>query len=446
VPLRLWNTLTGSLEPLVPIRPGQVGIYVCGPTVYDHAHIGHARSAVFFDVVVRFLRFEGYAVRYVRNFTDLDDKILEGAGSERIEAWKLADRYIRSYREDMAALGVLAPDVEPRVTEHIEPIRGMIARLVRGGHAYVRAGDVYHRFRSQGDCGRLATAAQSDLATVGFRVIPAEGKEDARDFVLWKKADDDGPAWESPWGRGRPGWHIECVAMGHRHLGSFFDIHGGGRDLVFPHHENERILSNSLAGTDLARYWIHHELVTVNGRKLSKSENFQCRIRDLRRGHGPMAIRMFLLSTHYRRPVDFTERRLDEAASALERLCGLAGRCGEDGEGEVRVAEGTTELGARFREAMHQDFNIPGALALLFASARRINRSLNAAGGHERLNRQTRLEMGDLLFLCRNILGILPETTAHGFSHRSAGLPASSRGIPLCTACKKDEERIEKRR
>ena len=440
MPLRLWNTLTGSLEPLVPIRAGQIGIYVCGPTVYDHAHIGHARSAVFFDVIVRFLRFEGYAVRYVRNFTDLDDKILERAGNERIEARELADRYIRSYREDMAALGVHAPDCEPRVTEHIEDIRGMVARLVQGGHAYVQAGDVYYRVRSQGDYGRLAAAAQSDPATAGFRVMPAEGKEDARDFLLWKKAADDGPAWESPWGRGRPGWHIECVAMGYRHLGSLFDIHGGGRDLIFPHHENERALSRSLAGTDLATHWVHHELVTVNGGKLSKSMHSGYRIRDLCRRHDPSAIRLFLLSTHYRRPVDFTERRLEEAVSALERLAGLAGRCGDTGEGEARVAEGTSELGARFREAMRQDINIPGALALLFASARRINRSLNAAGGHGGLKRQLRLEIGDLLFLCRNVLGILPESAGHVFSHGREGVQGPSCGTLVHTDSTEDEE------
>lgn len=421
--LKLYNTLTGMLEAFVPIRPGQVGIYVCGPTVYDHAHIGHARSSVFFDVIVRYLRHEGLSVRYVRNFTDMDDKILERSRIECIDAGSLATTYIRSYREDMAALGVLAPDVEPRVTEHIEPIREMIAWLVESGHAYVRAGDVYYRVRSQGDYGRLAAVARSDLATAGFRVMPPEGKEDARDFVLWKRADDGGPAWESPWGRGRPGWHIECVAMGHRHLGSLFDIHGGGRDLIFPHHENERILSRSLAETDLARYWLHHELVTVNGRKLSKSTDTLCRIRDLIRRHHPEAIRLFLLSTHYRRPVDFTERRLEEAASTLNRLFGLAERCGDAGEREVRVSEGTTELGAQFREAMHQDFNIPGALALLFASARRINRSLNSDEGREGLTRQLRLEIGDLLYLCRNVLGILPETAAHGLAAGREGVP-----------------------
>jgi len=403
VPLRLWNTLTGSLEPFVPIRPGHIGIYVCGPTVYDHAHVGHARSAVFFDVVVRFLRFEGYAVRYVRNFTDLDDKILARAGTERIAAGDLADRYIRSYREDMAALGVLAPDFEPRVTERIGPILEAIARLIDDGQAYVREDGVYFRVRLRGDYGRLADAAGVDA---GLRSGPGGPKEDGRDFALWKRAEGDAVAWESPWGRGRPGWHIECVAMSRGHLGSLFDIHGGGRDLIFPHHENERALSRSLDGTDLARYWLHHELVTLKGRKLSKSEDRGGRIRDLLRHHRPGAIRLFLLSTHYRRPVDLTERRLGEAAAALDRLSGLAGRCGADGEGEARVAGATTELGVRFREAMHRDFNIPEALAHLFAAARRINRSLGAAGVPKRLEPRQRAELRDLQILCRDVLGI----------------------------------------
>lgn len=407
MPLRLWNTLTGSLERLAPIRAGHVGIYVCGPTVYDHAHVGHARSAVFFDVVVRFLRFEGYAVRYVRNLTDLDDTILGRAQREGIEPRELADRYIRSYREDMAALGVLAPDCEPRVTEHIEDIRGMIARLVTGGHAYVREGNVYYRVRSRSDYGRLAAAGRPREAE-GFRAVPAEGKEDPRDFALWKRADDQGPAWESPWGRGRPGWHIECVAMGHRHLGSLYDIHGGGRDLIFPHHENERALSGSLAGTDLATHWMHHELVTVNGRKLSKSTHSDFRVCDLRRRHDPMALRLFLLATHYRRPLDFTERRLEESASALERLRGLLRRSGGGEGGDSGFPAGPSSLAAAFRDAMHRDFNIPGALAHIFASARRINRSFNAAGGHGKPDRPARLEMGELLFLCRDVLGILP--------------------------------------
>lgn len=427
MPLRFWNTLTGSLEPLAPIRAGQIGIYVCGPTVYDHAHVGHARSAVFFDVVVRFLRFEGYSVRYVRNFTDLDDKILERAGSERIGVRELADRYIRSYREDSAALGVLAPDCEPRVTEHIEDIRGMIAQLVKVGHAYVSEGDVYYRVRSRSDYGRLAAAGRT-RATEGFRAVPAEGKEDPRDFSLWKRTDDGGPAWESPWGIGRPGWHIECVAMGHRHLGSVFDIHGGGRDLIFPHHENERALSRSLAGTDLATHWIHHELVTVNGRKLSKSTHSDFRVCDLRRRHDPMALRLFLLATDYRRPVDFTERRLEESASALERLRSLLRRCGGGNGRDSGFPAEPSSLTAAFRKAMHQDFSIPEALAHIFASARRINRSL-AAGSHERLDRQARLEMDDLLFLCRNVLGILPESAGHFSAAEARGCRPRAAGL-----------------
>lgn len=413
MPLRLWNTLAGSLKPFVPIRPGRVDIYVCGPTVYDHAHIGHARSAVLFDVVVRYLRYQGYAVRYVRNFTDIDDKIIERARSEQIDAFEISQRYIRSYREDMEALGVLPPDFEPRVTENIEFILRMITRLVESGHAYVQEDGVYYRIRRQADYGRLSSTP-TGIATASPKAVSAEfKKEDERDFALWKCSSEE-PVWESAWGRGRPGWHIECVAMSCALLGVLFDIHGGGRDLIFPHHENERALSQSLAGTDLARYWLHHELVTINGRKISKSENRDWRIRDLCRRYHPGAIRLFLLSSHYRRPLDFTERRLGEAASAFDRLDGLLRRCEDREESGGRLREGALTLERGFIKAMDDDFNVPRALSLLFTAVRRLNRSLNAARDVQSLSRQNRDELFQIRLLCKSVLGLLGDAPCDG--------------------------------
>ena len=410
--IKLYNTLTGALEPFVPIRPGEVGIYVCGPTVYDHAHIGHARSAVLFDVIVRYLRHTGLTVRYVRNFTDIDDNILEQSGKWNVSPKEIAETYMRSYREDMETLGCLAPDFEPRVTEHIAPIRRMIARLLDSGNAYVQDGSVYYRVHRQKDYGLLSAGTPAVDTTTG------KTKEDESDFVLWKKATDDEMAWESPWGKGRPGWHIECVAMSQGCLGHLFDIHGGGRDLIFPHHENERVIARSLTETNLANYWLHHELVTLNGRKISKSVDAFYRIRDLCLRHHPESVRLLLLSTHYRRPLDFTERRIEDTLSSLRRLYGLIERSGDDMTPDCGISNGNERLTSGFREAMDRDFNIPEAIAQIFASARRLNRSMNHTGGIAGLSGPDQREIKDLVSLCRNVLGILCHKTDGCFDRR----------------------------
>lgn len=408
--IRLHNTLMGKLEPFVPLRPARVGIYVCGPTVYNHAHIGHARSAVFFDVMARYFKFRGFSTTYVRNFTDIDDKIIERSRSLGLSPGELAEKYIISYREDMKLLGVLPPDFEPRVTEYFDTIRSMLAELIKGGYAYISDGNIWYRVRTQADYGCLVGSPLGENVTAGFRIPIQKYKENNRDFVIWKRTDDDTPAWESPWGRGRPGWHIQCVAMSHSLLGSMFDIHGGGQDLIFPHHENERVISKSLSGLDLAKYWLHHGLVTINGRKLSKSSGPPARIRDICLRYHPEAIRLFLLSTHYRRPIDVTERRLSEAASALDRFYGFFQRL----EGRVDLKNlGSGNMDSypgQFVQEIDNDFNIPGSLAILFTSLRRFNSLMDRNGGYEGLTDVDKEGIRNLFSICRNLLGILADS------------------------------------
>lgn len=409
--IHLYNTRTGKLEPFVPLNPAQIGIYVCGPTVYDHAHIGHARSAVLFDVLVRSFKLRGFSTTFVRNYTDIDDKIIDRARSLNVSPGALAEKYILSYREDMKFLGVLPPDFEPRVTEYIDTIRSMLAELIKKGSAYISGGDVRYRVRTQPDYGFLSGSPLGKNVTAGFRVSLRKLRENDRDFVLWKKTEDDAPTWESPYGKGRPGWHIQCVAMSHSLLGSMFDIHGGGQDLIFPHHENERAISKSLSGLAPARYWLHHGLVTVNGRKLSKSSGPQTRIRDIALRYHPEAIRLFLLSTHYRRPLDVTERRLSEAASALDRFYGFLQRL----EGQIDLNDlGSGNMDSyprQFVQEIDNDFNIPGGIAFLFASLRRFNSLMDRKGGYEGLTGIDMDAIRNILSICKNLLGILADST-----------------------------------
>lgn len=425
--LSLYNTLTGEQEPFVPLRPGRVGMYVCGPTVYDHAHIGHARSAVFFDVMARYLAYRGYAVTFVRNYTDIDDKIVERALLLDTGARELAEEYIRAYRRDMDALGVPHPDFEPRVTGHIADVMAMITLLIEKDAAYVSGGNVFYRTRVHDDYGLLGGAVSEKSVTEGFRV-PCEGsKESGRDFVIWKTVRDRGPAWDSPWGRGRPGWHVECAAMSTRFLGPVFDIHGGGRDLIFPHHENERAICRSVTGADPARYWVHHGLVTANGKKLSKSDSTQYRIRDLCLAWHPEAIRLFLLSTHYRRPLDFTTTGLAGSASALDRLYGFLQRYGGPPEPKTPGSAASDSFTVRFCNALDSDFNIPACLAALFAALRRLNRCMNITSGSRGLSDTEQAEICDIYSVCRNVLGILAHSPGDYFGKRRTEITSPPR-------------------
>src|SRR5690606_22343359 len=301
---------------LVPVEPGRIGMYVCGPTVYDMSHLGHARAYVAFDTIARWLRASGYEVELVRNYTDVDDKIIRRAQETGAEPREIAERYIAEFRRDMDALNVRPGDVEPKVTEHMAEIVSMIETLVANGVAYEADGDVYFAVRKFPDYGKLSKRKLEDLMA-GARVEPGEKKKDPLDFALWKAAKPGEPAWDSPWGKGRPGWHIECSAMSARYLGKTFDIHGGGKDLVFPHHENEIAQSEAAHHQPFAKYWLHNGFVTIQAEKMAKSLGNFVTIRDLLARYDGEALRYFLLSTHYRSPIDFSPEGLDAAQARV---------------------------------------------------------------------------------------------------------------------------------
>ncbi|MEE4112403.1 MAG: cysteine--tRNA ligase, partial [Desulfobacteraceae bacterium] len=309
--MRIYNTLTKSKETFEPVVPGQVRIYVCGPTVYDSCHVGHARSVVVFDVVVRYLRSMDYQVTYIRNFTDVDDKIINRANTIGMDAVQLAEKYIREFHRDMDALNVMRADQEPRVTEHIEEIIDIIANLVEKKAAYLVDGDVFYAVETFEDYGKLSGRKLADMVA-GSRVEINANKRNPFDFVLWKAAKPGEPSWPSPWGEGRPGWHIECSAMSRRFLGETFDIHGGGKDLIFPHHENEIAQSEAAHGKPFARYWMHNGFVNIDNEKMSKSLNNFLMIKDILQSYHPETVRLFLLSSHYRSPIDFSDQHLKE--------------------------------------------------------------------------------------------------------------------------------------
>ena len=364
--LQIHNSLTGRKEPFKPLVPGQVGMYVCGMTVYDHIHVGHARSQIAFDVVRRWLTASGYRVNYVRNITDIDDKIIQRAAENREAVESLTARYIASTDEDLAALAVLKPDHEPRATGYVREIVRMIEALVERRFAYVGAsGDVLYAVAKFAPYGQLSGKKLADLRA-GARVEVDEAKRDPLDFVLWKRAKPGEPAWDSPWGAGRPGWHIECSAMSNAVLGRHFDIHGGGMDLKFPHHENE--IAQSCAATDAAfvNVWMHNGFVRVDDEKMSKSLGNFFTVREVLPRLRPEVLRTFLVSSHYRGPVNYTEENLKQADAALQRFY-LALR---------DVAPGTVEEGEAtraFAAAMDDDFNTPEALAAMQSLARELN-------------------------------------------------------------------------
>ena len=367
--IQLYSTLSRRKETFQPITEGRVGIYVCGMTVYDFCHLGHARVLVAFDVVTRYLRHRGYDVHYVRNITDIDDKILDRAQENGEDFRALTDRMIAAMHEDEGALGVLRPSEEPRATETIDEMVAMIETLVEKGHAYQGDnGDVYFAVSSFGDYGKLSRKKLEDLVA-GARVEVAEAKASPADFVLWKAAKPGEVSWPSPWGDGRPGWHIECSAMSRSHLGRTFDIHGGGPDLMFPHHENEIAQSECAHEQPFVNYWMHAGAVRVNHEKMSKSLGNFFTIRDILQKHDPEVVRYFLIASHYRSQIDYTPDSLAEAKGALMKFYQAL-----DGvEPEADPAE--TEHDRRFIEAMDDDFNTVEATAELHALAGELNRA-----------------------------------------------------------------------
>ncbi len=367
--LKIYNSLANAKEELRPIEAGKVRMYVCGMTVYDLCHLGHARVMVVFDVVARYLRARGYDLTYVRNITDIDDKIIKRA-NERGEPFRaLTERFIEEMHRDSAALGILPPDAEPKASEHIGEIIAMIQRLIGLGHAY-RAdnGDVYYDVRSFPEYGKLSGKSIDDLES-GARVEPGEAKRDPLDFALWKAAKPGEPAWDSPWGPGRPGWHIECSAMSTAALGNHFDIHGGGADLQFPHHENEIAQSEGATGEPFVNYWMHNGFVRVDEEKMSKSLGNFFTVREILERYRPEEVRYFILTSQYRSPLNYDAEHLENARAALTRLyMALRGLP----EAEPAGGEAFTE---RFEAAMDDDFNTPEALAVLFDLVREVNRA-----------------------------------------------------------------------
>ncbi len=374
--LRLTNTLTRQVEPFAPAGD-EVKMYVCGVTPYDECHVGHAFSYVVFDVLRRYLEFRGYRVRHVQNFTDIDDKIIARAHHLGVSPAELAERYIQRYHEDMQALNVLPAHVYPRATEEVPEMIRMIERLIDKGYAYVaepavgsEEPDVYFRVERKRDYGKLSHRSLESMLA-GARIEPGEHKEHPMDFALWKGAKPGEPSWESPWGRGRPGWHIECSAMSLRYLGEELDIHGGGEDLIFPHHENEIAQSEAFTEHEpFVRYWVHNAWVKMGEEKMSKSLGNIVSIREALAGVGADALRLWILTSHYRKPLTYTEEALRAAKAGVERLR-IAARARADGAGEPVDPE---PFARRFVEAMDDDLNTPVALASLFDLAREINR------------------------------------------------------------------------
>jgi cysteinyl-tRNA synthetase len=384
VSLKVFNTFTRTKEPFETLEPGKVRMYVCGVTVYDRCHIGHARAYVAFDVILRYLRWRGYDVTYVRNFTDVDDKIIRRSNEAGVPVTELTDTFIAAFHEDMAALGVGRADVEPRVTEHMPEIISMVQTIIDRGHGYEASGDVYFDISSFPGYLKLSGRKLDDMqAGASERVDPQEPqKRHPMDFALWKAAKPGEPAWDSPWGPGRPGWHIECSAMSSKYLGEVFDMHGGGMDLIFPHHENERAQSWAATGKEFVRTWVHNGFVNVDSEKMSKSLGNFFAIRDVIARFHPESLRYFLLTTHYRSPINFTDSAVGEAENRVEYLyetiqtaCDYLARTpAQADEPEVEAAR------ERFVLTMDDDFNTAAALALVADTSRRLNDVLMMKG------------------------------------------------------------------
>ncbi|MBU0992374.1 MAG: cysteine--tRNA ligase [Proteobacteria bacterium] len=375
--LRIYNTLSGKKEDFIPLVPGKVGMYVCGPTVYDSCHIGHARSVVVFDLILRYFEKRDFDVTYIRNFTDIDDKIINRANELAVGYKDISEKYIAEFYEDMDALNVKRASIEPRATEHIKGMISLISGLINKGKAYAVDGDVFFSVETFGEYGKLSGRQLQDMEA-GARIDVDDRKKNPFDFALWKSSKPHEPYWESPWGKGRPGWHIECSVMSSAFLGDTFDIHGGGKDLIFPHHENEIAQSECATGKKYARYWIHNGFININQEKMSKSlGNFKT-IKDILKSYHPEAVRLFLLSSHYRSPIDFSDQSMDEATLNLEKIYTLLKRVSDiiDPLDKTEV----TESGAHwidFCEAMDDDFNSAKGIAVIFEAIRHMNRVLD---------------------------------------------------------------------
>ena len=409
--LSVYNDLTRKKEEFVPIKEGKVSFYVCGPTVYDFFHIGNARPFVVFDVFRRYLEYSGYEVSYIQNFTDIDDKLIKRANEMSITVPELADRFIKEYYEDADALGIKRATLNPRATHEIEEIVTIVTQLIERGHAYEADGDVYFDVPSFPEYGKLSKQSIDELQS-GARIEIDERKKSPLDFTLWKASKPGEPSWDSPWGPGRPGWHIECSAMSTKYLGNTIDFHGGGSDLIFPHHENEIAQSECACGCQFVNYWVHNAFITIDKEKMSKSLGNFMTVRDIRAKYNPLVLRYFLLSAHYRSPINFSKEGLEQAQSALERL----GNCNSDmnfaienreaGTKDEALAEALKNSQNGMKEAMDDDFNTAGAIGCIFDAVRAINVHLSE---QKDADKETLAEAQKYFSVINDIFGFFPK-------------------------------------
>lgn len=413
--MKIYNTLTGKKEDFVPLIPDKVNIYVCGVTVYDYCHVGHARSAIVFDVLRRYLKYKGVDVKYVRNFTDIDDKIINRARQENITWDAVARKYTDEYHKDMDRLGVARADVEPKATEHIKEIINIVKGLIDRGYAYEIDGSVYFSVNKFPGYGKLSKRNMEEMIA-GARVEVDERKKNPLDFALWKRSKEDEPFWESPWGAGRPGWHIECTAMSIKHLGESFDIHGGGADLIFPHHENEIAQSEAFTGKPFAKYWVHNGFITIDKEKMSKSLGNFFTLKEVLDKFDPEVTRFFLLSTHYRSPIEFSDEQLREAERSIDRYYTTVVRINdflgkkdwvkkESSDARKNFEGLILSFKEKFEGAMDDDLNTALALGYIFELIRETNKFLDSKpSGLD--DRELLLKTKALLFDAGNILNI----------------------------------------
>lgn len=420
--MQIYNTMTRKKEELIPLVPGEISMYVCGPTVYNFFHIGNARPFVVFDTLRRYLEYRGYKVKFIQNFTDIDDKLIRKANEEGITVPQVAERYIKEYYTDADALSVERATCNPRATEHIPQIISLVETLIEKGHAYpADNGDVYFSVRSFPGYGKLSGQSIEDLES-GARIDPTEHKKDPLDFALWKGAKPGEPAWDCPWGKGRPGWHIECSAMSMELLGPTFDIHAGGQDLVFPHHENEIAQSEAATGKPFARYWMHNGYINVNNQKMSKSLGNFLLVRDIGKEFDLEAVRLFLLGAHYRNPVNFSRDLVEQSNAGLVRIRTARERLAEAKEGPATDADASfiaslDEFKKAFCDAMDDDLNTADAIGVLFDYTRAVNTFVTEPRSREALDKAA-----ELFDSITSVLGILQHQKAEEFPAEALAL------------------------
>ena len=405
--MKIYNTLTRKKEEFIPMDKNNVKMYSCGPTVYDYFHIGNARPFIIFDTMRRYLEYLGYKVTFVQNFTDIDDKMIKRANDEGITVKDLGDRFIKEYFEDSHALGIHEATIHPKATENIDAIIDIVKKLVDKGYAYVVDGSVYFSTKKFREYGKLSKQPLEDLEA-GARIDVSEHKRDAMDFALWKAQKPGEPAWESPWGMGRPGWHIECSAMANKYLGETIDLHSGGQDLIFPHHENEIAQSECANGKPFAHYWMHNGYININNQKMSKSLGNFFTVRDIRKKYDSEVIRFFMLSAHYRNPINFADTLMDQAKSAVERVYTcienlefLLENAAQTADTDEAVYKKLDEFKQKYMDAMDDDLNTAGAIAAIFDIVYFANTELSAQNSKTAIQKTLDLihELGDVLGL-----------------------------------------------